>query len=154
MEQTRRPVSPGAEARASASSASSAFLKVIARARPASQLGPAVRRDRTGLSLYALRPYAPREVVLEFKNVVWRIDRDQFTVEHPSGAHLYNALLSKVAHSCQPNGRLDLRRRVMTAVREIAPGDCISIDYRATERRISHPFDCLCGAGGCCKRIE
>jgi hypothetical protein len=128
-------------------------LKLVPRARAQAHLGPAVRRDRTGLSLYALRPYAPGDVVLEFRNLTWRIDRDQFTVEHPSGAHVFHPLLAKAAHSCEPNTRLDLRQRVMLATRAIRPDDCISFDYASTERRISHPFDCLCRSRACRGRI-
>lgn len=126
------------------------FLSVVARP----SQGPVVLRDATGIALYAARDYAVGEVVFEFRNVSWRIDRDQFTVEHPSGAHIFHPLLAKTAHSCAPNGSLDVRGRRLVALRPIAPGDCITFDYAMTEKRISHPFTCLCGSANCRGRIE
>jgi hypothetical protein len=129
----------------------SSFLLVVPKAR--GNVSPVVRRDDTGLALYAGRAYAPGEVVFDFKNISWSTDRDKFTVEHTSGAHLFHPLLAKSSHGCDPNGRLDIRGRVMVAIRPIAAGDRIAIDYAATERRISHPFACLCRSANCRGRI-
>jgi len=41
----------------------------------------------------------------------------------------------------------------MLATRAIRPDDRISFDYASTERRISHPFDCLCRPRACRGRI-
>ena len=52
-------------------------------------------------------------------------------------------------HSCAPNARLDIRqgRVEFYALRDIAPGDEITVDYGPThhEGRLA----CRCGAAGC-----
>jgi SET domain-containing protein len=62
-------------------------------------------------------------------------------------------VLSKTAHSCEPNCRIDLQERVMIATRAIGPGEAITYDYETTETWFSHPFWCLCGARRCRGRI-
>jgi hypothetical protein len=113
-----------------------------------------VKRDHTGQGLYAARRYQPGEVVLSFEHVVWRPARDRYTVEHPFGGHLFHPILAKTAHSCEPNCRISFSDRAMIAISPIASGDAITFDYQSTERRISHPFDCLCGSRRCRRRIE
>jgi hypothetical protein len=129
----------------------SSFMRIVPKAR--GNVSPVVRRDDTGMAPHAAGAYAPSEVVFDFKNISWRIDRDKFTVEHTSGAHLFHPLLAKVSHGCDPDGRLDVRGRTMVAIRPIAAGDRIAVDYAATERRISHPFACLCRSANCRGRI-
>jgi uncharacterized protein len=56
-------------------------------------------------------------------------------------------------HSCQPNGRLTIRdgRIEFYALRDIAPGEEITVDYGEThhEGRLA----CRCGAPGCVGRL-
>lgn len=56
-------------------------------------------------------------------------------------------------HSCQPNGRLTIRdgRIEFYALRDIAPGEEITVDYGEThhEGRLT----CRCGAPGCIGRL-
>jgi uncharacterized protein len=56
-------------------------------------------------------------------------------------------------HSCQPNGRLTIRdgRIEFYALRDIAPGEEITVDYGEThhEGRLT----CRCGAPGCVGRL-
>lgn len=112
-----------------------------------------LKKDRTGEALYATRRYRTGEVVFEFEHVALRPERDRHTVEHPFGGHLFHPILAKTAHSCEPNCRIAVLDRMMIAIRDIAPGEPITFDYLSTERRISHPFDCLCGSRRCRGRI-
>jgi hypothetical protein len=113
-----------------------------------------LKKDRCGERLYAGRRYGRGDVVVEFAHVAWRPERDRYTVEHPSGVHLYHPILAKTAHSCDPNCRISFADRAMVAVNAIAPGELITFDYRSTERRLSQPFDCHCGSRRCRGRIE
>jgi hypothetical protein len=113
-----------------------------------------MKKDRTGEGLYACRRYRPGETVFAFEHVAMRPERDRYTVEHPFGGHLFHPVLAKTAHSCDPNCRISILDRAMVAVRTIAPGEPITFDYHSTERRLSHPFDCLCGSARCRGRIE
>lgn len=54
-------------------------------------------------------------------------------------------------HSCAPNAAF--RGRRLYALRQIAVGEEITIDYTATEQTFSHGFVCRCGAVGCRGRI-
>ncbi len=112
-----------------------------------------LKEDATGQALFASRTYRPGEIVVDFVEVEWRPKRDRYTVEHPSGLHLYDQVLASVSHSCDPNCQIDLQGRVLVALKTIAAGEPISFDYQTTERRFAHPFDCLCGFSGCRGRI-
>lgn len=113
-----------------------------------------VKQDPTGESLYAPRAYEAGDVVFSFSDVTWRAERDRYTVEHNSGLHMFDPVLAKTAHSCDPNCRVDLHDMAMKAIRPIAAGDRITFDYHTTESFISSPFDCVCGADTCRRRIE
>jgi hypothetical protein len=103
--------------------------------------------------LYAARCFRPGERVLELDEVTWRPERDRETVEHPFGGHLHHPVLAKAAHSCAPNCRVSFPDRALIAATTIASGEAVTIDYQSTDRRISRPFDCHCGAHGCRGRI-
>jgi uncharacterized protein len=115
--------------------------------------GVEVKRDRTGSSLYAVRPFAAGETVFAFERVTWG-ERDSHTVEHPNGGHFRDPVLIHTAHSCAPNCRVSFEAMSMVALREIAVGEAISFDYATTESAITQAFDCLCGAPSCRGRIE
>jgi hypothetical protein len=112
-----------------------------------------LKRDATGEALCAARAYRPGDIVLDFAEVEWRSVRDRHTVQHPSGTHLFHPVLAKVAHSCDPNCRVELPGRILLAARPISPGEPIAFDYRTTESRFAYPFRCLCGASRCRGRI-
>lgn len=55
-------------------------------------------------------------------------------------------------HSCEPSAFIDFAEApdvVLRALRELAPGDEISIHYGATEYAMASPFPCECGAHTC-----
>jgi SET domain-containing protein len=60
-------------------------------------------------------------------------------------------ILKHLNHSCSPNAWFQERR--LTALREIAPNEEITIDYIATESTISHHFHCDCMSKNCRGRI-
>ncbi len=114
---------------------------------------PIVKSDPTGEALYAARSYRAGEVVVDFGDAVPRAERDAYTVETPSGGHIFHPALAKVSHSCEPNCRVRFEAKALVASRPIAAGEAISFDYLSTERRISAPFPCLCGCKSCRGRI-
>lgn len=108
-----------------------------------------LRTDDTGEALYAARAYWPADVVLKFDRLTWRPNRDRYTVQHPGGGHIFHPDLAKVTHGCEPNCRVSFLDRALIATRAILPGEPITFDYKTTESRLSHPFQCLCGSPHC-----
>jgi len=116
--------------------------------------GLIVRRVGVGEALVAVRPFEAGEPVFTFSHVSWRPGRDCLTVEDPRGRHVYDPLLARVAHSCDPNCRPSFELMALIARRDIAAGETLTFDYLSTESAISEPFDCHCGAPACRGRVE
>lgn len=57
--------------------------------------------------------------------------------------------LKFAAHSCEPNACFLDKKPALIALRDIAAGEEITIDYLATETIITHPFQCRCGSHKC-----
>lgn len=55
----------------------------------------------------------------------------------------------RTLHSCDPNSRFDPQTHLFTALRDIFPGDLLTMDYDETEDVLFRPFDCACGAIQC-----
>jgi hypothetical protein len=61
--------------------------------------------------------------------------------------HVYDpACLNLLNHSCDPNLRVDVERRAVTALRDVARDELLTIFYPATEWEMARPFRCRCGA--------
>lgn len=71
-----------------------------------------------------------------------RIDDDKYVHD--------DAVLNWVNHSCHPNSILDINRAdpVLTAIRDIAPDEEISVDYNQTEVQ-GVRVECTCQAVNC-----
>lgn len=54
-----------------------------------------------------------------------------------------------LSHGCDPNCRLDMTAFALVALKNIAPGDILTIDYATTEDRLHRQFACRCGAAQC-----
>jgi len=57
-----------------------------------------------------------------------------------------------LAHHCDPNVKVDVDSQgwiTVTALRPIGRGEMIAFNYLTTERSMSSPFQCLCGAPKC-----
>jgi len=54
-------------------------------------------------------------------------------------------------HACEPSAWVDFEGTevCLRALRDLEAGDEVTIDYCATEDRMSTPFACHCGAAGC-----
>jgi len=113
-----------------------------------------VKNDaRGGDAFRAARAYRVGDLVLQFEEVAWRPHRDEDTVQHPSGQHMFHPVLARTAHSCEPNCRVSFSDRALVALRAIEPGEAVTYDYETTESWFSHPFWCLCGSRRCRGRI-
>lgn len=72
------------------------------------------------------------------------------SVRHISGTRYIGYL----SHGCDPSCRLDMADFALVALRDIAPGDILTIDYAETEDRLHRQFACCCGGTSCRKWIS
>ncbi len=49
-------------------------------------------------------------------------------------------------HACDPNTSINTKEHIATAIKDIQPGDYITIDYSDTEDYLFRQFKCNCGA--------
>lgn len=111
----------------------------------------AVRRisPEIGEGLVALRTFAPGELVFVFSGVASPVVT-QYSLQLPNGMHLHDPwVMGKVLHHCDANCTVDMETQTFYALREIRPGDCITMDYAQTEDYLFRVFECRCDADNC-----
>lgn len=52
-------------------------------------------------------------------------------------------------HSCDPNVMLDMQDFTIWAIKDIEPGEALTMDYASTEDKLFKQFRCLCESGNC-----
>ncbi|MEG2798235.1 MAG: lysine methyltransferase, partial [Pseudomonas sp.] len=66
------------------------------------------------------------------------------------GIHIYDPrFFGLFGHSCNPNEFLDLSELWLWALRDIYPGEALTMDYAATEDKLIKQFACDCGSSRC-----
>lgn len=74
----------------------------------------------------------------------------QHSLQVGPGLHLDDPWFAGMTlHSCDPNSRLDPETRLYHALRDIQPGELLTMDYDETEDVLFRPFECRCGADNC-----
>ncbi|ATE66467.1 SET domain-containing protein-lysine N-methyltransferase [Rhizorhabdus dicambivorans] len=105
--------------------------------------------ERRGLGVRALRGFAAGETMHRFAGVVGEaICQHSLQIDalrHISGTRYIGYL----SHGCEPNARLDMAGFTLVALRAIAAGEVVTIDYAETEDRLHRQFACGCGAAAC-----
>lgn len=105
--------------------------------------------DRRGLGVRARRGFAAGSLVHRFAGVVGEAIC-QHSLQIDPVRHISSTrYIGYLSHGCDPNCRLDMASFAVMALRSIAPGDLLSIDYAATEDRLHRQFPCCCGADDC-----
>lgn len=105
--------------------------------------------SETGLGVRTLTPRRAGEVVHQFTGLITpelRLHSLQVTETLHISDTQYIGFLS---HSCDPNCRLDMSKFEVQALRDVAAGDLLTIDYAATEDVLYRQFACHCGAATC-----
>jgi hypothetical protein len=102
-----------------------------------------------GLGVETTRPREAGEVVHRFTGVIGPEIR-QHTLQVDAHRHIADTrFIGFLSHACEPNCRLDMERFELVALRDIAAGALLTIDYAATEDRLYRQFACHCGAARC-----
>jgi hypothetical protein len=97
--------------------------------------GLAQRREGAHVTLFALRPFAAGEPVMQLEHVTWRPWPDTGTVKHPNGRRFHDPVLAMVADRADPNCRLSFELMALIARRDIAAGEVISNDFGWRDRQ-------------------
>lgn len=52
-------------------------------------------------------------------------------------------------HSCDPNSGIELKHLELKALKDISPGEYLTIDYASTDDKVTFQFACNCNATNC-----
>lgn len=109
-----------------------------------------VRLDENrGLGVRARRGFAEGGVIHRFAGVVGE-HVCQHSLQVDAGRHINGTrYIGYLSHGCDPNARLDMAGFTLAALRDIAPGDIVTVDYAATEDQLHRQFACACGTPAC-----
>ena len=102
-----------------------------------------------GKGILTLKPFKKGETIAKLAgDVVQAIRPHTFQVN--SEKHLNdNYFLGFFIHSCSPNTKINTKKLIATAIKDIDSGTFISIDYSATEDYLFRQFKCNCGNKKC-----
>ncbi|MHA7819557.1 MAG: SET domain-containing protein [Erythrobacter sp.] len=105
--------------------------------------------DAIGVGVRSVVAFARDDVLDRFDG---RIDRQvsQHSLQISSDEHIAETrFVGYLSHGCDPNCALDMGARTLVALRDIAAGDLLRVDYAATEDTLFAEFECECGATNC-----
>ncbi len=106
-----------------------------------------------GFGVYARRPFQRGYRVCRISGTIVH-NVMQHTLQISVDAHLYDPYFTGfLLHSCDPNVFLDMDRFELWAMKDILPGQALTMDYASTEDFLFKQFPCLCGAPSCRKWI-
>ena len=115
-----------------------------------------VRHPVTGQNgLVTLRPFLAGEVITPFGAASTHRLPNYLSVQIGEHSHieLLPQMLQYLNHSCDPNIFVDTARMEVVALRDVGAGEELGFFYPASEWHMAQPFECLCGAAKCLKRI-
>ena len=109
--------------------------------------------DQVGLGVRSVVSFSKGEVLDHFDG---RIDQhiSQHSLQVGRGEHISETqFVGFLSHGCDPNCALDMETRRLIALKDIAAGELLRIDYSETEDTLFKDFDCACGAFQCRQKI-
>ncbi|KAI8991009.1 hypothetical protein BDF20DRAFT_811117 [Mycotypha africana] len=82
-------------------------------------------------------------------------DKRYSTVQISKDKHIeLNSDLVFMNHSCDPSAHMDVDGMVVSALKDILPGDELTFFYPSTEWDMAQPFTCWCGAAKCIEVVR
>lgn len=105
--------------------------------------------DDRGEALKTLKNIKKGSVVFAFRgNPVGK--QSLHTLQIAPGRYIEDPLvMGKVLHSCEPNMVCDMSNQTFIALRDIALGELLTMDYESTEDVLTQSFSCECSEKGC-----
>ena len=105
--------------------------------------------DKRGLGVLVLRAFKAGDVLFRMNGVL-TAEMTQYSLQMDERWHLDDPdFAGRVLHCCDPNSELDPKTRLYTALKDIEPGDLLTMDYDVTEDVLYRAFECSCGADNC-----
>jgi hypothetical protein len=106
-----------------------------------------------GSGIITLKPFKKGDTIAKLAgDMVQAIRPHTFQVNNEM--HLDdNYFLGYFIHSCVPNTKIDTKKLIATAIKDIDSDTFITIDYTATEDYLFRQFRCNCGNKKCRKVI-
>lgn len=102
-----------------------------------------------GLGVRARRAFAAGDVIHRFAGVVSET-LCQHSLQVDASRHISGTrYIGYLSHGCDPNARLDMTGFTLAALRDVAAGDIVTVDYAATEDRLHRQFTCRCASPAC-----
>lgn len=107
------------------------------------------RESGKGKAVYTNLRHQRGELVGTFSGTVLN-HRTQHTLQLNDDLHLLDLnFVGYLAHSCSPNVFVDLQKAEVWALRDIQPGEALTMDYASTEDELFRQFACLCDSPDC-----
>ncbi len=110
-------------------------------------------QDGRGAGIRALSPFRRGHLMARVSGQL-TASRRLHTLQINVHSHLFDPhFCGLLLHSCDPNVRLDMSSFELWALRDIAVGEILHMDYASTEDILVRQFECRCGAANCRKWI-
>jgi hypothetical protein len=110
-----------------------------------------------GKSLFAVEKILKDEVIFEFEKS-FSTKRTTTSMQIDEKLHQESKdpknVENFINHSCSPNGYINFEDLTYKALRDIKPGEELTVNYLTHELELANPFKCLCGSKNCYGNIR
>ena len=105
--------------------------------------------DGRGMGVRTLTSFRRGDMICKISGIVIN-ERRLHTLQITPHSHLYDPYFSGLLlHCCDPNVFLDMSDFELWAIKDIAAGKLLQMDYASTEDILMRQFACRCGAPNC-----
>lgn len=102
-----------------------------------------------GFGIYSKKAFNRGSMVARFTgNITNQVVQHSLQINPTS--HIHDPYFAGLLlHSCSPNVALDMQDFTIWAIKDIEPGDALTMDYASTEDTLFRQFKCLCESDNC-----
>ena len=102
-----------------------------------------------GYGVYTKKPFKRGSMVARFTGKI--IDQVvQHSLQINPSSHIHDPhFAGLLLHSCSPNVTLDMQDFTIWAIKDIEPGEALTMDYATTEDTLFRQFKCMCESDNC-----
>jgi hypothetical protein len=113
-------------------------------------------KEKQQHAIFSLNHIGQNEVITSFSTKELFSTPSYLTIQIDNKKHisLSPEYLQYTNHSCSPNVFFNTIDFNLVAIKDIQAGEELCFFYPSTEFEMAQPFDCLCGAPNCLKKIE